>query len=103
MREDKKKLITLMNDCSETGLLPCEGMCATISGLSPTLKDKFDLFLPTNEDLYELELKDLSTVYWASLLPSHLSNSVKGLTYTRMRETILCFMLVIELEEFNDN
>lgn len=95
MSNNKKKLIEIYKKAINKGILPCDGLCATISktnSLNANLN--LDLFEPLREDKIEMKRSCLSVAYWASGV-SWESND-KYYTFTPLRQTILAFLIAME-------
>lgn len=99
-------LLEFYNKCLETGRLPQNdwgksGLCgaATLGLIDIEL---LSVFKPTDEDENQLEAEKLSTGWWASELPprDETCEEEKMFGFTNLRQTIIEFMMVIKIEDF---
>lgn len=81
-------------DCIGSLKMPCYGLCdcACVGFIDDIV---FDLLLPTNKELIELQREGLSTFFWASGKPTDFN--YLG-SFTPLRQTIVLFMACLNNE-----
>lgn len=95
------KHLEFYNQCMETGQLPhmegTSGLCSCARN-DFISKELLDVFRPTDNDETELADEKLSVGWWGSGVSTHDQSKYFG--FTELRQTIVAFMCVITIEDF---
>jgi len=96
------KHLKFYKTCMKTGMLPIikndgTGLCASARHDLIT-EELLNVFIPTREDELDLHNEGLSIGWWGSGVSPYHKHKQRG--FTPLRQTIVAFMAVITLEDF---
>ena len=77
----------------EAGAMPLAGLCTTFLRMFPEYANKLHHFIPTQEDIEQLNLEGHNLGYWGSG-----DKSSRAFELTELRETIILFICAMAEE-----